>query len=112
MLLRMWKPHRGKRGAPKAVKTGIGGHPHAAFPVHDYLPDGIGAQPLHQREAFPGSRFHRQRRWPSLHMVKPPDTLAGDHPQRTIRGEGEVAKLSIPLITISRWRGISRGRGS
>ena len=31
-------------------------------------------------------------------MVEPLHTLVGHRPQRTIRGEGEVAELSIPLV--------------
>ena len=87
---------RRSRSRPEFVAT------HTALPIDQYLPDGIGTESLLRREAFAWSRFHRHRRWPSLHMVEPLHALAGHRPQRTIGSEGEVAELSIPLVTLFR----------
>ena len=45
MLLRMRKPHGGKRRAPQPVETGIRRHPHA-LTINQYFPDGIGTESL------------------------------------------------------------------
>src|SRR5580704_4435277 len=102
MLLRMRKPNGDQRRPPKPIVTGIRRHPHA-LSIDQYLPDGVGTESLLRCEALAWSRFERDGRGPSFHMLKPLHTLARHRPKGAIRSESKISELRC-FVPFSRLR--------